>query len=55
MLRGLAGADVDTPVIFPLLASMADDLAARLAAADDVEADFKEATVTIGAPAPEAT
>jgi hypothetical protein len=33
---------------------MAGDMAARLAAADDIQRDFKGAVVTIGAPATEA-
>ena len=59
ILRGLSTADLEmipanTPAILSLLATMADDMAGRLAAADDVETDFKDATVTIGAPATEA-
>lgn len=59
ILRGLGAADleiipVNTSAIFPLLATMADDLAGRLAAADDVESDFKDAVVTIGVPGMEA-
>jgi hypothetical protein len=59
ILRGLGAADLDmasvnTSAIFPLLATMATDLAGRLAAEDDVETDFKAAIVTIGAQAAEA-
>jgi hypothetical protein len=59
ILRGLGAADlesisVNTSAIFPLLATMAEDFAARLAATDDVENDLNDAVVTIGA-APEAT
>jgi hypothetical protein len=58
ILRGLGAADLEIMAevftgIFPLLATMADDLAGRLAAAADVETDFKDATVTLGAPATE--
>jgi hypothetical protein len=52
---GAAGSIVDDkrPAVCALLADLTRDLTARLAAAADVERDFKDATVTIGAPAPE--
>jgi hypothetical protein len=53
---GEASQDVDDkrPAVCALLAELTRDLAARLAADGDVESDFKNATVTIGAPATEA-
>jgi Arc/MetJ family transcription regulator len=50
---GEASQEVDDkrPAVCALLAELTRDLAARLAADRDVESDFKNATVTIGAPA----
>lgn len=58
ILRGLGNADLEmipsnTPAMLCLLATMVDDMTARLAVADDIKTDFKDATVTIGAPATE--
>lgn len=59
ILRGLGNPDLEmipsnTPSMLCLLATMVDDMTARLAVADDMKTDFKDAVVTIGAPAPEA-
>jgi hypothetical protein len=53
---GEASQEVDDkrPAVCALLAELTRDLAARLAVNQDVEDDFKNATVTIGAPTPEA-
>ena len=54
ILRGLAHSSVDvdsSPAMLSLLATMAGDMAARLAAADDIETDFKGGVTTIGGPA----
>ena len=58
ILRGLGNADLEmipsnTPAMLCLLATMVDDMTARLAVADDIKTDFKDATVTIGAAAAE--
>ena len=49
---GEASQDVDDkrPAVCALLAELTRDLSARLAADQDVETDFKDATVTLGAP-----
>jgi hypothetical protein len=57
ILRGLAHSSVDvdgSPAMLNLLATMANDMAARLAAADDIATDFKGAVATIAAPPAEA-
>jgi hypothetical protein len=59
-LRGLSAAHLegipaDAEDIHFFLANATGDLAARLLAIDDADEKTKDATVTIGAPAPEAT
>jgi hypothetical protein len=59
ILRGLGEADLEiipanTPSIFCALSTVTKGLAMRLAAVDDGETESKQATVTIGAPAPKA-
>jgi hypothetical protein len=57
ILRGLAHSTVDfngSPAMLGLLATMANDMAARLAAADDIVTDFKGAVATIAAAPAEA-